>query len=111
MSRFLFFLTGPTVSELHRDELRAYGYTMFRAGVLLADATLAAPENGFSLTPGSEPATLAAPPAELTAFWVVDVSNHYEAREWATRAPLAVDERLDALRIHRDGEESTGTPA
>ncbi|MDH6678703.1 hypothetical protein M2284_002916 [Rhodococcus sp. LBL1] len=105
MAKFLFLLTGPALSDLHRDELRAYAQLMFRAGTLLADDTLAVPENGFSLAFGCAPVVLAPSSRALTSYWIAEVSDQYEAREWARRAPLAAGERLDALRIHREGEE------
>ena len=82
-----------------------YNEELKRAGVLLALEGLHPPSSGARISfKGAKPVVTDGPFAEvkevLGGYWMIDVRSREEAIEWAKRAPMSNNERIEVRQIH-----------
>src|SRR5215510_8257454 len=86
-------------------KMTEYNKTLQRAGVLLALDGLFPPSTGARISYTDGKATVTDGPfAEakevIGAYWIIQVRSREEAIEWAKRAPMSNNERIEVRQIH-----------
>jgi hypothetical protein len=86
-------------------KMTEYNKALQRAGVLLALDGLFPPSTGARISYTDGKATVTDGPfAEakevIGAYWIIQVRSREEAIEWAKRAPMSNNERIEVRQIH-----------
>src|SRR4030095_3535447 len=86
-------------------KMTEYNKALQRAGVLLALDGLLPPSTGARISYTDGKATVTDGPfAEakevIGAYWIIQVRSREEAIEWAKRAPMSNNERIEVRQIH-----------
>ena len=86
-------------------KMTEYNKALQRAGVLLALDGLLPPSTGARISYTDGKATVTDGPfAEakevIGAYWIIHVRSREEAIEWAKRAPMSNNERIEVRQIH-----------
>ncbi len=86
-------------------KMMEYNKSLQKAGVLLALDGLFPPSTGARISYAKgKPTVIDGPFAEakeaIGGYWIIQVRSREEAIEWAKRAPMADNEKIEVRRIH-----------
>lgn len=95
------------------ESMGRYNQQLIDAGVLVGAEGLAPVDEGFVVEYGSaSPVVTDGPFAEthelFDGYWIVDVADAAEARQWALRIPVGRGSRVEVRRIHAIGDGPGG---
>ncbi|MFW8745251.1 YciI family protein [Mesorhizobium japonicum] len=123
MPKYMFILkrTGESFEADHEvgfaemlESMGRYNQRLIDAGALVGAEGLAPLAEGFVVDYGpASPVVTDGPFVEthelFDGFWIVDVADAAEAREWAVRIPVGRGSRVEVRRIHAIDDGPGGT--